>query len=332
MILAVVLRRVIVFFMVECPRCGFIQPDDRYCANCGLDSLAYTPKPTPLYLKILKNIVFQLSLAVIAVVVFIALLYKRQDRAVETQLTEVQARVAAALPSTAEEEKEPAKPTPERATPAVPVTLEATSFESPKAEVNETESASALPKEAKASKLQIDFYDLPIEPTTGLIESEGKLIIGSPTYRIYALGLTPRLTALLESGHKLPGGQTARMKLNDSIHLNFATQPERLQAAEPASLIFDLTPTAREPDAWTILLNGQMSLPAQGGEPPTRLRADGEVLVTNDTAIMLLGFMPHRPINRAEHPFYLNSPMAIMTRDSFTESSSEFAMILKTKD
>lgn len=87
--------------MVECPRCGFIQPEDRYCANCGLDALTYKPQPVPLYIRILNNTVVQLTVALMIVASLIFGLYKNQQAHVEltmNQAEDSQQRVAA--PST----------------------------------------------------------------------------------------------------------------------------------------------------------------------------------------------------------------------------------------
>lgn len=40
---------------MECPRCNFNQPDDKYCANCGLDVEAYKRRPVPIYVRILQD-------------------------------------------------------------------------------------------------------------------------------------------------------------------------------------------------------------------------------------------------------------------------------------
>lgn len=40
---------------VHCPKCGFSQPQDQYCANCGVDMGRYKPTPTPTWKKILQN-------------------------------------------------------------------------------------------------------------------------------------------------------------------------------------------------------------------------------------------------------------------------------------
>lgn len=40
---------------MDCPRCGFNQPDDKYCANCGLDVESFLARPKPFWLRILQN-------------------------------------------------------------------------------------------------------------------------------------------------------------------------------------------------------------------------------------------------------------------------------------
>jgi hypothetical protein len=41
--------------LINCPRCGFSQPNDQYCAQCGVDMQAYKPKSQPLLKKIFAN-------------------------------------------------------------------------------------------------------------------------------------------------------------------------------------------------------------------------------------------------------------------------------------
>ena len=57
--------------MIECPRCGFAQPKDQYCASCGVNIDQLLAKPKPLLVRLLANPNFHLSLigGLIAVVV-----------------------------------------------------------------------------------------------------------------------------------------------------------------------------------------------------------------------------------------------------------------------
>lgn len=41
--------------MMECPKCGFTQPEDRYCANCGVDIANFHAKPAPIVKRLLNN-------------------------------------------------------------------------------------------------------------------------------------------------------------------------------------------------------------------------------------------------------------------------------------
>lgn len=50
--------------MVNCPKCGFSQPKDQYCAKCGVDMVAYRPAEKPLVAKVIGNTFFQLLLLV----------------------------------------------------------------------------------------------------------------------------------------------------------------------------------------------------------------------------------------------------------------------------
>ncbi len=66
--------------LVDCPKCHFSQPQDQYCAKCGIDMQAYRPKPAPVQVRLLANPVF--LVAVVFVFVFSGALYiiKEQRR------------------------------------------------------------------------------------------------------------------------------------------------------------------------------------------------------------------------------------------------------------
>lgn len=56
--------------MTKCPRCGFSQPEDQYCARCGVNMYTYKPAEKSAFKKLTENvavqIVFLLAAAVIA--------------------------------------------------------------------------------------------------------------------------------------------------------------------------------------------------------------------------------------------------------------------------
>lgn len=51
--------------LINCPRCGFQQPKDKYCAQCGVDIENFKPATPPAWKKFFGNPLIQLSLLVI---------------------------------------------------------------------------------------------------------------------------------------------------------------------------------------------------------------------------------------------------------------------------
>lgn len=45
--------------LVRCPKCNFSQPQDQYCAQCGIDMLSFKPIDLPFHKKLLKSGLFQ---------------------------------------------------------------------------------------------------------------------------------------------------------------------------------------------------------------------------------------------------------------------------------
>ncbi len=61
--------------LVKCPKCGFDQPKDTYCANCGIEMDSYKPIKAPLWKRIVKSPLF--SLLIFLALGYAAVLYLR---------------------------------------------------------------------------------------------------------------------------------------------------------------------------------------------------------------------------------------------------------------
>ena len=71
---------------MECPRCGFAQPKDRYCASCGLDVEHFVAKPKPLLSRIVQNPNFHLSLIGLLVALVVAYIFYAQREVVTREV------------------------------------------------------------------------------------------------------------------------------------------------------------------------------------------------------------------------------------------------------
>jgi hypothetical protein len=51
--------------LINCPRCGFSQPKDQYCASCGVNIETYVPRKESLWSKIFSNTLLQVTIVII---------------------------------------------------------------------------------------------------------------------------------------------------------------------------------------------------------------------------------------------------------------------------
>ena len=58
--------------MINCPKCGFFQPKDQYCASCGVNMEKWQAPKQPLWKKVAGNWMFQLS--VLFIIIFVLIL------------------------------------------------------------------------------------------------------------------------------------------------------------------------------------------------------------------------------------------------------------------
>ena len=76
--------------MVNCPKCGFSQPQDQYCASCGVDMLAFKPKEKPVYLRIVANTAFQLSTIALVVLSFFLVIHHQQKLELAARISDIE--------------------------------------------------------------------------------------------------------------------------------------------------------------------------------------------------------------------------------------------------
>lgn len=63
--------------LVKCPRCGFSQPKDQYCAQCGIDMTAFKPPRKSAFMRYATDPLMYLIMALLVIGVSITTLYKK---------------------------------------------------------------------------------------------------------------------------------------------------------------------------------------------------------------------------------------------------------------
>lgn len=63
--------------LTNCPRCGFSQPQDQYCAQCGIDMQSFKPKELPFFKKLVSSTSFQLGVLILVTLIAAQFISKR---------------------------------------------------------------------------------------------------------------------------------------------------------------------------------------------------------------------------------------------------------------
>jgi hypothetical protein len=62
--------------MIDCPKCKFRQPKDQYCANCGIDMVAYQPQPISNSKNFFSSRIFPVLIILIAATISSYFIFK----------------------------------------------------------------------------------------------------------------------------------------------------------------------------------------------------------------------------------------------------------------
>jgi hypothetical protein len=63
--------------LTNCPRCGFSQPQDQYCAQCGIDMQSFKPKEVPFFKKLVSSTGFQLGVLILITLISVQFILNR---------------------------------------------------------------------------------------------------------------------------------------------------------------------------------------------------------------------------------------------------------------
>lgn len=71
--------------LINCPKCGFSQPNDRYCAKCGVDMVAFRPHADPFWKQLLLSPLFLIGITAALVIASIVFIRQKQTEEITTR-------------------------------------------------------------------------------------------------------------------------------------------------------------------------------------------------------------------------------------------------------
>lgn len=327
--------------MIECPRCGFAQPKDQYCASCGLNIDQFLARPKSIWLKLLQNPNLHLSLIGILVALVIGWIFYTQRGLVGHEMSHLldlpvsskdagspddrndAQKQASTLAARETREADPASPptTPSANSAASSANTGATANAAPGAtppsEAGGTSDPSVSPSAAgtagapaansggsaeKKTKIEVSFYEIPREALTQALAAGGHERAGEGNGgRAFYFSQGAKIAETL-SGQGQALGETKSAGVNTGAQIITET-PQA--GSEAFQFLFQLDVTKQEATTLSVRWENNLILP-QGSEPATGPPQLAESGLSGTTAFAPSGalVLVIEPSNRAPNEQY----------------------------
>ena len=323
---------------MECPRCGFEQPEDRYCANCGLDIESFRSRPRPILERLLANPLFYVVM--IGVVFVAAFLYikankipqKPQNVAAYSGNTTAPVAQPNSLPRAATTQRRPSPTQTQAARRNFKAFNQTTSKPQNTTNTLATKTAAqptaeTAPAAPIPSHMEISFYEVDKSLWSQLLP-EAKLITDQASGRAWSFAKVDPVTALLASSRHLPGywALSSQASSTAAVHIMTNTTDGAM------GLNLDATVSKDGGDGITILINGQLNLRGAGkaGTPGPEIhqRFETTALMPTAGALLLTNILPHQALSQNLAQLFAQTPLAIAQSPDFLDNATELAITI----
>lgn len=324
--------------MQECPKCGFVQPKDRYCANCGMDIEAYRPAPPSVWLKMRRNGPFRLALLLLVTLILASIVYVSQRDRLNQSLLE------ASKQDFSPSNKRPRVVVKQNAFEDSPQdSTDETSYDSgdqDKTEVATPVSGTALTEPSTVpenetpvspTNLSVDFYESP-RAWVQLMVDQSQLLGEFGDIQGFALA-EDSLQALLgkeNAPNSLNGGNSQSMTANNPIELDFM----QLQQGNPpteSGFRLEITPTSISGKRLDLQIRNRVSLKNETGALLNSTDMNANFSLLPNTALIIVGLLPHNSVRRKDQDNFDNTPLEIYKSADFVSGNSELIILIRSK-
>lgn len=333
--------------MMECPRCAFVQPQDRFCANCGLNIATYQAKPKPLLQRLLGSPAFYL-VAGVTFVVAVTMYLKRAQVEPSTRsgfVAEQTAPVAGGGPTQTAPGHTP-PPAPPQAREAQPQPATAAAFAPPAtteppppipatrgqsagnddgipdgpAAATAAPAAPAAPK--MPSQVEISFYEIPRDIWQP-VAADAKPIGEAGVWRVLQVAQKEKLNSALAEARRLPGQKQMATQPSSVAQMHYPVgTPDTHQG-----VYFDFSAVKIDGANLEIEIAGEMTLKIDANAA-IQNRVDTVASMPAGGAVVLVGNINRKPLPEALIPQVGGSPLAILESPDFLEAQTELILVI----
>ena len=354
--------------MIECPKCGFTQPKDKFCAKCGIDIDVFEPQKSQLYKKLLKSSVAQL-LVLLGIVIVMATTYFPQNRdnvpLPQDAFVNISQKSQSSL-KVQENLKSESRATTNSPYPPSPQTATATNVESltdketnpasktetlPVTRSVETSSSSkTLSKNSKdggaktfsnfnksSSKktinaLHVSFVEVPQMVLNDVVFSQKDGLLTEESYlRVGKYKFKSQLSKIVQKIPGLsflPGTRSKKLPMSSEKPLTF--QFVHMVDGEPHGL--QLVVFAQvNPNQVVLGLEGEFNMKAISDSNMMSYSFQGSYNIQYNEILVIELSMPIQPMDETYRSTFAETPLSIMNRTDFLEGVTSLAILVQAR-
>ncbi len=329
--------------MIQCPKCQFEQPEDIYCAQCGINMKTYVAPKRSAILDLITNQVFQVGVLFIAIIAFVLYDYSFSKKITATSISSVAKQTSQPLdtPEGATPETE-SSPAPTRAN----TDIQATRLQQDSAPLKAELAAPAVPlperslKKAAGTKasdtaapavtpksLQVSFYqasrnllnELQREATSSQFTGDG-----------FGGILSKKRLSLLKRSGEMRSVSVNRYKLDGHAISIFKGQRSG-ESPKSIGIYFQINPLKNDVAGTQIEIKSWGSLKMQEGDENL---FSSEMTLNSQYSAFISGFLPKdKAFSEEERAiFEADRALKIYNQEDFTEGNTDLILLVELPD
>ena len=318
--------------LIHCPRCGFEQPKDQFCAQCGVDMESYKPIRPSLWSRIFKNPLFQLSLLIVGAVLVGSTLYKKGQRSLERRVEPFSSSLQLNTTDIESTSPEAVEPPP----------VQIGENQAPPTTPNKDGSINAFkvadptpgPQEAFAksekSEVVIYFAEVSKNALNNIVNASrnaGQYV----DFNFYTAGLTPNLSKIL-SGSGVKVLREEKKSLETSRDLKWfynIKDPEDSNSEIGLTILLHTKISDLEALSGNIDIQRSWREPTSSGELVVQKRSfPAEFEIDNESGFFIAGVMPRRSYLDNDQELTNIDIYKILTSPQFRAGESNFVIFI----
>ena len=354
--------------ITKCPKCGFSQPKDKFCANCGVDIELFEPQKSPLHKQIFKNTTVQIITLMVLIATAMSIIYARHSPNAKTPQGPI-AETSSETPTFNQEEAQSSRrnqaqtpqtlqtnkierPSPSEVSIANPFPKENVSLSnkrmqrgSPKttdrANLNQKPLATATspaelnqeapPPSNKRRTFHVRFAEIPQMVLNDTIFKNSLLEDGGSSMRAGVYPLETRLSTITKkiTGLSfLPGTRSRNLPIPFDDPISF--QFTHSSEGEEYGLLLRFYPQINNNDV-NLELEGHLHLRSPSNEPIINSALQGVFAIPKNHILVIELILPPTPINEIDMNALSSSPLSIMNRTDFLDDQTSLVILVQIR-